>query len=448
MDPSVSRLCVSGVSGGVELWPFIVILILVICSAFYAACEMAYSTANLIRMRNYADDKVRGARRALQICENYDKTLTTVLVANNLINIACTTIAAYLFAQLITSPVLSNILNTVIMTILILICCEILPKSFAKMKPEVFAMRFSLIMRGTIIVLTPITWIFMQIQNIALKSSRKSNEKSPTITEDELESIIDKMEEEGVINSDDASLIQGVLDLDRKTAYDIMTHRVDISAVDFSSSPKEVYDVFVQTKYSRLPVYKGDIDHIVGIINLKDFIPEYVNNEKFNIKSVIVQPVYITETMCVDDIIRKMQKEKKHIAMVLDEHGGTSGLVSFEDALEEMVGEIYDESDIETDESIEKIEDNKYLVDAEISLNRLFELLKVEHLPETDYNSLAGYLYENLNGMPEPEQEFVFSTIDEWVDKNGNYNERAIKIVFRLVAVENRRIKKVEVSIT
>ena len=322
-----------------------------------------------------------------------------------------------------------------------------MPKSFAKMRPEVFAMRFSLLMKGTIIVLTPITWLFMQVQRFALRNSRKSNNNAPTITEDELESIIDKMEEEGVINAEDASLIQGVLDLDRKTAYDIMTHRVDISAVDLSCSPKQVYEVFVQTKYSRLPVYKGDIDHIVGIINLKDFIPEFFANENFNIKNVIVQPVYITETMCVDDIIRKMQKEKKHIAMVLDEHGGTSGLVSFEDALEEMVGEIYDESDLEADDFIKKLEDKKYLVDAEISLNRLFEILKIENLPDSDYNSLAGYLYENLNGMPEPEQEFTFRTIDEWVDKNGNYNERAIKVIFKLITVENRRIKKVEVSI-
>ena len=448
MDPCMNKLCASITNGGVELWPFVVILLLIICSAFYAACEMAYSTANLIRMRNYADDNVRGARRALQICENYDKTLTTVLVANNLINIACTTIAAYLFAQLIVSPVLSNILNTVIMTVLILICCEIIPKSFAKLKPEVFAMRFSFIMKATIIVLMPITWCFMQIQNLALKRSRHSEEKSPTITEDELESIIDKMEEEGVINAQDASLIQGVLDLDRKTAYDIMTHRVDISAVELTQTAKEVYEVFVQTKYSRLPVFEGDIDHIVGIINLKDFVPEFFKNENFNIKNVIVEPLYITETICVDDIIRKMQKEKKHIAMVLDEHGGTSGLVSFEDALEEMVGEIYDESDLESDNFVEKLEDGKLLVDAEISLARLFEILKVENLPKSDYVSLAGYLYENLNGMPQVDEEFTFSTIDEWVDKNGNYNERAVKVVFKIIAVENKRIKRVHVSVS
>ena len=447
MEPLVGKLC-ANLGGGNIIWLSLVLIFLLVASAFFSACETAYSTSNLIRMRNYADENYKGARKALHICENYDKTLTTILVGNNLVNIANTTIAAYIVTSLITSPVLSNILNTVVMTILILIFGEILPKSFAKLKPEIFAMRFSGLMNGVMIVLTPLTWFFMSIQKLALRRTKKGDKHAPTVTEDELESIIDTMEEEGVIDPNDASLIQGVLDLDDKTAYDIMTPRVDITAVEDTFTANEVYDVFVQSKYSRLPVYKEDIDHVVGIINLKDFIVEYVKNPQFNIKQVISQPVYINENLKVDDIIRRMQREKKHIALVLDEYGGTSGLVSFEDALEQMVGEIYDESDTEeTSELITKIGDNKYLVDADISLEKLFEVLEIEKLPDTEYNSLAGFLYESITTVPEVNQEVVFKTIDEKVDKAGNYYDKTIKMIFKFVVVVRRRIKKVELTI-
>ena len=448
MGPLVSRLCTNLIGNGVSFWPILALVVLLVCSAFFSASETAYSTSNLIRMRKFADDNVKGARRALVICENYDKTLTTILVANNLVNIASTTIAAFVFSRVILNPVWSNVANTIVMTLVILILGEILPKSFAKLKPEVFAMKFSALMKGTIIILTPITWVFMSIQRLVLRRTKKASKAEPTVTEDELESIIDTMEEEGVIDPNDASLIQGVLDLDDKTAYDIMTPRVDISAVDIKSSPTDIYNTFLSTKYSRLPVFKGDIDHVVGIINLKDFIPEYIQNNKFNVKTVITQPVYINENLSVDDIIRKMQKEKKHIALVLDEYGGTSGLVTFEDALEEMVGEIYDESDTEeVDSSITSLGDNKYLVDAEIPLEKLFNYLDIENLPETDYNSLAGFLYESITTLPEVNQTVSFKIVDEKVDKFGNYFELPIKLTFKFVKVESRRIKQVEVKV-
>lgn len=430
---------------------FIVIamIVLLILSAFFSASETAYSTANLIRIKNYADDKVKGARKALYICENYDKTLSTILVGNNLVNIANTTLGAFLFTNLITNPTLSNILNTIIMTIAVLIFGEILPKSMAKIKSEKYALKYAGIMYGVIVFLTPITFFFLKMQKrVAKKVEKGSADKMPTVTEDELESIIDTMEEEGVIDSDNANIFQGVLDLSVKTAYDILTPRVDIVALDISSSDSQIKDAFIDSTYSRLPLYSGDIDHIVAIVNQKDFFPAYLKDNNFDINKITTEPLYINENVKVDEIIKQMRKQKKHLAIVLDEYGGTSGLVSLEDALEEMVGEIYDEHDSEEDrEMFVKTGENEYEVDADIELDKLFGLLGIENLPDSEYSTLGGFLFELSESVPEENKEVKFNTIDEIFDKVNGYIEKPVTIKFKLIKVEDRRIRKVKLFV-
>lgn len=428
----------------------IIVIVLLILSAFFSACEMSFSTANAIRIRNMADDKVKGARRALYICENYDRILSTILVANNLVNIANTTICTVFFLNLfVNNPTLANVVNTVVMTILILIFGEILPKSFAKMNPEKFALTFSNVMYFFYIILYPITIPFIGLQKIFLKQVKNNTASAPTVTEDELESIIDTMEEEGVLESNDAELIQGVLDLSEKTAYDIMTPRVDITAIELKATKQEIMQTFIDSNYSRLPVYNGDIDHIVGILNQKEYYPTIINQEKFDITNIITEPLFLNGKTKVDDIIRQMQKEKKHMAIVLDEYGGTSGIVCLEDALETMVGEIYDEHDDEEDNTMfKKIGDNQYLVDADIDLEKLFNLLKIENMPSTEYSTLGGFLYELANTIPSEGQTYTFTTIDEIHDKSGGYSEKAIKMNFKLTSVEDKRIREVQITIT
>ena len=423
-----------------------VLVVLLFLSAFFSSSETAFSTANSIRMKNYVEEKRKGARKALYIMEHYDKTLATILVGNNFVNIASTTICAIIFGRLIVNPTLANILNTVIMTIIVLIFGEILPKAMAKANAEKFALRFSGIMFVLIKVMYPITILFMLLQKAVLKKSKA--EDNPTVTEDELESIIDTMEEEGVLDANDADIFQGVMDLDEQSIYDIMTPRVDVIAVSIDSKIEELQKVFLESGYSRLPVYEEDKDHMIGIVHIKDFIAKVLNKDKFVIKDIMSEPIFVSENMKAKELIRKMQQEKKHMAIVIDEHGGTSGIVTFEDVMEETVGDIYDEHDDEVIvPSLIKVSDNTYDVDPDINLEDLFEQLEIENVPETEYSSLGGYLYELCENLPEVNQKLEVIAIDEQMDDHGNLISKTITMEFTLTEVEDMRIKKVRLVI-
>ena len=423
-----------------------VLVVLLFLSAFFSSSETAFSTANSIRMKNYVEEKRKGARKALYIMEHYDKTLATILVGNNFVNIASTTICAIIFGRLIVNPTLANILNTVIMTIIVLIFGEILPKAMAKANAEKFALRFSGIMFVLIKVMYPITILFMLLQKEKKKKSKA--EDNPTVTEDELESIIDTMEEEGVLDANDADIFQGVMDLDEQSIYDIMTPRVDVIAVSIDSKIEELQKVFLESGYSRLPVYEEDKDHMIGIVHIKDFIAKVLNKDKFVIKDIMSEPIFVSENMKAKELIRKMQQEKKHMAIVIDEHGGTSGIVTFEDVMEEMVGDIYDEHDDEVIvPSLIKVSDNTYDVDPDINLEDLFEQLEIENVPETEYSSLGGYLYELCENLPEVNQKLEVIAIDEQMDDHGNLISKTITMEFTLTEVEDMRIKKVRLVI-
>lgn len=396
-------------------------------------------------MRTLADDNIRGARSAMLVLENFNKALTTLLVGNNLVNIANTTICAYLFSIYIQNPTLANILNTVIMTIVILIFGEITPKCLAKRNAEKLALATGGIILFLNKLLTPITYPFSLLQKAFI---RTKNEETPTVTENELESIIDTMEQEGVIDSQDADLFQGVLDVNEKCAYDIMTPRVDVVAIPITESVENIKDVFISTMYSRIPVYTKDIDHIVGILNQKDFFASILQNDHKSVRKLMQHPLFVNENMKVDKIIQTMQKTQKHQAVVLDEYGGTSGIVCLEDAIEEMVGEIYDEHDEEENcDDVKAIDNSTMIVDGEIDLDTLFEKLEIEHLPETDYTNLSGFLYELTETVPYNNQVVKYNTIDERLNDDGEYISVPVELEFTILKVEDRRIKTVQVKV-
>ncbi len=422
------------------------VIFLLAFSAFFSASETAFSKANLIRLKNYADEKKKGARRAVYICEHFDKTLSTILVGNNLVNIASTTICAYLFSKFIINPTMANLLNTVAMTIIILIFGEIIPKSIAKNNPEGFALKISGFLYFLMKVLTPITVVFGLMQKAVNK--KQNAEVNPTVTEDELESIIDTMTEEGVIDSEEADLLQGALDLSSRTVYDIMTPRVDMIAVSVDSDLDTVKNSYVEYQFSRMPVYENDKDNIVGILNQKDFMNKVLKNETIDIKEVMIEPTFVTETMKVDELIRTMQKEKKHLAIVLDEYGGTRGLDTMEDALEEMVGEIYDEHDEQVvQEPIVKISDTEYIVDPDVNIEDLYDELEIEHLPETSYSSVGGMLYELSESVPELNQEFKVTAIDDILNEHNDYVQTITNLTFTITKMEDRRITEIKLIV-
>lgn len=430
--------------------PLLALIVILLCfSAFFSACETAYSTVNIIRLKNYLEEKRRGAKKAVYIAEKFDLTLTTILVGNNLVNIASTTIAAYIVTSVIIDDSLANILNTVLMTIIVLIFGEILPKSFSKENPEKIALRFSGAMYFIIKILFPFTWLFIKLK----KSVVKKQENLPSVTEEELESLIDVMENEGVIHKDNAELIQSALSLSDKNVFDIMTPRVDMVAVEVNDSIEEIKELFFEYQFSRVPVYEEDKDNIIGILSERDFFTAYINsNEKSNIdiRKLISKPYFVSKTKKVDDLIREMQQLKKHFAIVSDEYGGTSGIVTMEDALEELVGEIYDESDEydeeEDAEKITKLDENKYLISADMELEYLFEELKLGKEPETRFASVGGFVYELSEEMPIVGNSVTIKSVYEEADiDNPVYIEYEIK--FTIHKVENRRIKSLIVEI-
>lgn len=418
------------------------VIILIILSAFFSATETAFSSVNTLHIRTYVDEKRKGARRAQYVIDHFDRALVGFLVGNNLVNIANTTICAYMFSKFVTNPTLANIFNTVIMTIVILIFGEILPKSYAKHNPEKFVLKFS----GAVFVFLKIIHIislpFFALQKLVLKGGEVEK-----ITEDDFENIVDTMETQGVIDSENASIIHGALTISEKTVRDILVPRVDMIAISIESTEQEIKDTFIEYQYSRIPVYEGDKDNIVGVLNFKDFVSCEYKNRKFDLKKIMIEPLKVTNAMKVDELIQTMQKSQRHLAIVIDEFGGTSGLVTMEDALEEMVGEIYDEHDDTEEEPIKKISDDVYRLVADITVEDLFEYLEIEHLPETAYPSVGGMIYELADGVPEKGTTVKITTVDDVLNEKNEYVSMIADLTFVVEEVEDDRIKKINLTV-
>ena len=427
----------------------IALIILIYFSSFFSSSETAYSTVNIMRLRTNVEEKKKSAKEALWVAENFERTLTTILVGNNIVNIAATTIAAVLLGMLISNPTIANLANVVGMTIIVLIFGEILPKCRAKENAEKICLRNAKVMYFIIKILTPITAFFMWLKHRMVKN--KNDDASPTVTESELESIIDTMEEEGVIDSDDADLMQGVLDISERTIYDIMVPRVDVVGVEVEMTIEEIKEIFFENKYSRLPVYRGEKDHILGILSERDFFTFLLTrkpNQEFNILNLIKRPLFVSKTMKVDDLIRRMQVEKKHFAIVSDEYGGTSGIVTMEDALEEIVGEIYDEHDDNViDKDIIKIDDKTYNVSADMPIDDLYELLELGKAPESSYTNVGGFLYSLAEKIPTEGEVLTWdSTI--YTDNEGEMvEEKLLHLMFTILEVRERRIIRAKLEI-
>ena len=420
----------------------IALIILLFFSAFFSCSETAYSYVNIIRLKNYVDEKKKGARKALYLAEKFDVTLVTLLVGNNLVNIGATTIAAYVIGSMIVNPTVANIVNTFGMTIIVLIFGEITPKSYAKENPE----KTALFLSGPLFIiqklLWPFTWIFYKIRKFMMKKNDKND--VPQVTEEELESIIETMEDEGVIENDDAELMQNALDINDTEVYQIMTPRVDVVAINVDEDIEKIKNVFFEYQYSRIPVYENDKDNMIGILRERDFFTAYIknNNRKFNIRSIMSSPYFVSRTTKVDDLIREMQDVKKHFAIVLDEYGGTSGIVTMEDALEELVGEIYDEYDDapELDYQFNLINDNKYSINPDINIKDLFEELKLGKEPETNYRDLGGFIYELCEEPPYKGKVVTYNSVYEDYDLE-NPVRKEYELKFTIDRVIKRRIK-------
>ena len=373
----------------------LIIIFCVLFSGYFSATETAFSSLNRIRIKNLAEKGDKKAKLVLDMLENFDSLLSTILIGNNIVNIACASVATVLFVRLLGEEQGPSV-ATIVITIVVLIFGEVTPKSIAKENPEKFAMFAAPFLNVLMIMLTPFNFLFIQWKKLISKIFHTENDYS--ITEEELLTIVEEAEQEGRIDEQESSLIRSAIEFSEQEAIDILTPRIDIVGVPHDATKEEIAQVFEETNYSRLPVYKESIDHIIGILYQKDFYN--LDDEETSFEHIIRPALFITESKKIGELLQELQNKKSHIAIVLDEYGGTTGIVTLEDILEELVGEIWDEHD-EVINEIEKISDTEYIVHGSTNLEDLFEVLDMgmkinEEVEEMEVVTVSGWVMEEV----------------------------------------------------
>ena len=408
------------------------IIVLIMLSAYFSATETAFSSLNKTKLKTIIenDKKNKRAELTLKLSEGYDKLLSTILIGNNVVNIAMASLGTVLFMNIYGD--IGATISTAVITVLVLIFGEISPKSIAKDMPEKFAMFSAPMIHLLIILLTPINFLFSQWKKLLSKVFRIEEDNG--VSSDELLTMVEEIQQNGNLDIEDGELIKNAIEFNERKAEDIITHRVDIEAVELETDKKEIAKKFRETQFSRLLVYEETIDNIVGVIHLKDFFTEDgITNEE--IKDLMVKPLYIQKSENINDLLKILQKNKSHIAVVVDEFGGTHGIVTMEDILEELVGEIWDEHD-EVVEFLKEVSDKVYEVDCSMDFDDFCVDFDIEC--ETDSVSVGGWVMEQLGKIPEQEETFSFENLDVTIleiDSN-----RVIKIK----VVENEKVESVE----
>lgn len=399
----------------------VAVVILVMCSAYFSATETAFTSLNTIRMKTWAENGDKRAARALALEQDYDKLLSSILIGNNIVNITATTISTLLFTKIFVTY--GATISTVVITIVVLIFGEISPKSVAKEFPERFAMFSAPILRVIIVVLTPLNFLFSMWKKLLSKIFKPSGDDG--ITEEELMGIVDQAESEGGLDAHEGDLIRASIEFNDLDVSDILTPRVDLVAVDEESTMQEVGALFVENGYSRLPIYHETIDNIIGVIHQKDFYKARVRGEDrlAMIKSPVV---YTTPNTKIFKLLRILQMNKVHMAVVVDEYGGTEGIVTLEDILEELVGEIWDEHD-EVTEFLHKQPDGSYNIDCTTDLDDMYDLFEIKG--ECEASTVSGWVLEQIDRIPKQGDHFIAEGLEVTV-----------------TAVDNRRVMEINVK--
>lgn len=385
----------------------IAIIILVLLSSFFSSTETAYTSLNVIKVKSLAQ-KNKNYQRVLSLYERYDKLISTILVGNNIVNISASSLSILFFQKVLTEGANYSLVSTVVMTVAVLIFGEITPKMLAKAMPEKMASFSYPLMIFFYYVLYPLTLVFGGIGALVGKIFKVKNED--VITDDELITIVNEAEEDGTLKEEESNLIRSAIEFDDLEVKDVLIPRINVVSVSLDAEKSEIKKLFENERYSRLPVYDGNIDSIVGIIHQKDFYRNY-SKKDFDIKNIMQEVVFVVEHTKISALLRKLQLKKMHMAVVLDEYGGTMGIVTVEDIIEELVGEIYDEYD-DFDEEIVKNEDGTYLVNCKMSLDDFFEHFDlVDEVEQFDANTVGGFVAEQFGELPIAGKEFNYQNL-------------------------------------
>lgn len=382
---------------GSDIQTIVILVLLVVLSAFFSAAETAFTSANKIRLKSRAENGSKKAENALEIIERYDKTLTTILIGNNIVNILTSSLATVLFIKLLGTH--GTLVSTVAVTVVVLVFGEILPKTLAKMHAENFACAVSGIMKFLMIVFTPLSAVFILLQKgVSRLFGGKGGEVS--MTEQELMQIIDEIEDEGVLEEQESDLVRSALEFDETLVSAIITPRVNVAAAEINTGVEEMKELFLREGYSRIPVYEKSVDHIVGIVKHKDFFEKLVSGESFYVRDLVQETMFVPGLMKIPDVLRKMQRSKTHLAVVVDQYGGTDGIVTIEDIMEELVGEIWDETD-EVKAPVRFISENVFETSGEVAQNDFNRYFEGRFEINSDSNTVGGWIYELFGRIPQ-----------------------------------------------
>lgn len=399
----------------------IAIILLICMSAYFSATETAFSSMNRIRLKTRADDGDKRAALVLAMSEDYDRLLSTILIGNNIVNITATTLAAVLFTKLVGQEYGPTV-STIVLTVAVLVFGEVTPKSIAKEQPEKFAMAAAPLLRVLLVILLPLNFLFSLWKKLLNRVFHTEDDQG--ITEEELITMVEEAEEEGGLDEHESELIRSAIEFGDLEVGDILTPRVDVFAVPRTATMEEVAAAFAESGYSRLPVYQESIDDIVGVIHEKDFYAARFRGQT-SLEGFIGTAHFTTLTTPLDELLRTLQLEKGHMAVVVDEYGGTEGIVTMEDIIEELVGEIWDEHD-EVVELFRPQKDGSYLVSCEADLPDLYDLFSIRG--DCDASTVSGWVLEQLNRLPKTGDHFQAEGLDVVITR-----------------VERRRVAEVQV---
>ena len=387
----------------------LLIVLLIFLSAVFSGAEIAFASSSEVKLRKAAEEaKTASAKNAYHLKEHYDDALITILIGNNLVNIASSAVATVIAVSLMGDA--GAWVATLIMTVIIITFGEITPKILASRKPEGFARAVANPMRVLYAVTSPLVAVFSAMTD-GLGHLWQKSVVDEAVTEDDLETIFETAEDEGVVDEDTADLLQSALDFDDVLAYEIITPRVDMEAIDIEDSDREIIEQIMKTRFSRLPVYEDTPDTIIGIAHVNQCLRSLAAGEKFDLRSLMMEPHFVHKTMPLDDVFETMQREGCHMVIVTDEYGGTMGLLTMEDVLEQIVGEIWDEKD-EIDEEFVELDPTHYEVDADMRLEDFFDELDLDEEELDDDNAtVGGWAIEMLGGYPEAGESFEYENV-------------------------------------
>ena len=417
---------------------FIIMAICLIMSAYFSATETAFSAMSKTRLKTLAEKGNKKAALAVKLSEKYDKLLSTILIGNNIVNILLASLGTVVFVGLLNGDQeLGSTVSTAVITVVVLLIGEITPKTAAKNRPEKFAMFSAPIIQFIIWILVPVSFLFNLWQKLIGKIVRKDEDAKTS--QEELLMIVDEVEQEGSIDNDEGDLLRNAIEFTERKAEDILTHRVDLEGIPRDATKEEVAELFAETRFSRLLVYEDSIDKITGVIHLKDF---YTKNGIIEepLETIITPPVYIHKTEKINELLKVLQTNKSHIAIVLDEYGGTLGIVTMEDILEELVGDIWDEHD-EVVEEIVQLDETTYRVDCNTSLNTFCDEFDVD-IESESATAVSGWLMEALDKLPVIGDSFSFEHLDIQVTETDDHRPTYIRVIVNEIEDEEDDGKK------